>query len=223
MKKCGKLILSVSVLSASLMLSGLSPVFAASFPRGIVTGNHVNLRVKPGLQSKVIRQVNSKNVVSVLGNTKGWYNIKLSDGTKGWMSSTYVSLRDKNVSRAGVERDIVDFAKRFLGVGYVYGGSSEKGFDCSGFTSYVYKNFGVNLPRTAAGQSTAGTAVGKNDLQVGDLVLFKTLGSSKVNHAGIYIGDGNFIHSSSGSGEVRIDSLSSNYYTSHYATSRHVL
>ena len=128
-----------------------------------------------------------------------------------------------NVSRAGVERDIVDFAKRFLGVGYVYGGSSEKGFDCSGFTSYVYKNFGVNLPRTAAGQSTAGTAVGKNDLQVGDLVLFKTLGSSKVNHAGIYIGDGNFIHSSSGSGEVRIDSLSSNYYTSHYATSRHVL
>lgn len=224
MKIYSKLILGVSVLSTSLMLSGfLNPAFAEELPKGIVTGNDVNLRENPSLQAKSIMQVDINNIVSVLGKTDGWYQIKLSDGTEGWMSASYVSLREEDISRSGGLRDIVDFAKRFLGVGYVYGGSSPKGFDCSGFTSYVFKNFGINLPRTAFGQSSAGEAVDKSDLKVGDLVLFRTLGSKKINHAGIYIGDGNFIHSSSGKGEVRIDTLLDGYYNEHYATARRVI
>lgn len=223
MRICGKLIVGVSVLSTSLMLSGFfNPVFAGELPKGIVTGDNVNLREDPSLQAKAITQVDINNIVSVLGKTDGWYQVKLSDGTQGWMSASYVSLREEDVSRGGSLRDIVEFAKRFLGVGYVYGGSSPKGFDCSGFTSYVYKNFGIEIPRTSFEQSKAGVAVEKNDLQVGDLVLFKTLGSKKVNHAGIYIGDGNFIHSSSGSGEVRIDTLLTGYYNDHYAAARRV-
>ncbi len=218
-----KLVVGISVLFASLMFCGLlNNTFAAELPKGIVTGNNVNLREDSNLKAKVIKEVGINNVVSVLEKTDGWYHIKLSDGTEGWMSSDYISLRSEDVSRGGVVRDIVSFAKKFLGVGYVYGGSSPKGFDCSGFTSYVYKNFGVQLPRSACDQATAGTAVEKSDLQSGDLVLFKTLGSKKINHAGLYIGDGNFIHSSSGSGEVRIDTLLSGYYNEHYATARHV-
>ncbi|MDI6601129.1 MAG: C40 family peptidase [Thermoanaerobacteraceae bacterium] len=223
MKTYGKLIVGASVLSTSLMLSGFfNPVLADEFPKGIVTGDDVNLRENPGLESKVITQVDINNIIMVLGKTDGWYQIRLSDGTEGWMSASYVSLREEDISRSGGLRDIVDFAKRFLGVKYVYGGSSPKGFDCSGFTSYIYKNFGIELPRTAFEQSETGEAVDKSNLEVGDLVFFKTLGSKKINHAGIYIGEGNFIHSSSGGGEVRIDTLLTGYYNEHYAAARRV-
>lgn len=223
MKIYGKLIMGLCVLSASLMLSGFfNLAFAQELPKGIVTGDVVNLRENPGLEAKVITQVGISTIVSVLGKTDGWYQLQLSDGTQGWMSASYVSLREEDISRSGSERDIVDFAKRFLGVGYVYGGSSPKGFDCSGFTSYVYKNLGIEIPRTSLEQSKAGVAVEKSALKTGDLVFFKTLGSKKINHVGIYIGDGNFIHSSSGGGEVRIDTLLTGYYNDHYATARRV-
>jgi Bacterial SH3 domain./NlpC/P60 family. len=223
MKTYSRFLLGISVLSTSLMLAGFfNPVLADEFPRGIVTGDNVNLREDPSLDSKVITQVDINNVVMVLGKTDGWYQVKLSDGREGWMSASYVSLGKEDVSRGNGLRDIVDFAERFLGVKYAYGGSSPKGFDCSGFVSYVYKNFGVELPRTSLEQSRFGEAVDKEDLEVGDLVFFKTLGSKRINHVGIYIGDGNFIHSSSGGDEVRIDTLLSGYYNDHYAAARRV-
>ena len=111
-----------------------------------------------------------------------------------------------NSSAKGSE--IVAFAKKYLGSKYVYGGSSPSGFDCSGFTSYVYKNFGYSLTRTSSGQSSQGKAVSKSELQLGDLVCFsKSSGSKKIGHVGIYIGGGKFIHAANARKGVIISNL----------------
>lgn len=87
---------------------------------------------------------------------------------------------------------VLDYAYQFLGTPYVWGGSTPSGFDCSGFTSYVYKHFGVNLPRVSRDQASAGQKVAYANLQAGDLVFF---GDGSISHVGIYIGGGNMIHS----------------------------
>ena len=89
---------------------------------------------------------------------------------------------------SSVASGVVSLAYSLLGVPYVSGGSSPSGFDCSGFTSYVYKHFGISLPRTSGGQSGVGTAVTKANLQAGDLVIYS-------GHVAIYVGGGNVIHS----------------------------
>jgi cell wall-associated NlpC family hydrolase len=88
---------------------------------------------------------------------------------------------------------------------------------------HVFAKIGFVLPHKASSQSDIGTRIEKTDLRKGDLVFFKTLGSSVINHVGIYIGDGNFIHSSSGSGYVRINSLSSGYYLNCYQSARRLV
>ena len=116
---------------------------------------------------------------------------------------------------------IVATAKKYLGYKYVYGGSSPStGFDCSGFTSYVFKQYGITLSRTSAGQYSNGVAVSRSNLQPGDLVMF---GKSSITHVAIYIGGGQIIHASTPSTGVRIDSLSTGYYSNNYYGARRVL
>lgn len=105
---------------------------------------------------------------------------------------------------------IVSTANSVMGTKYVYGGTSTKGFDCSGFIGYVYKNAGVTLPRTSAGMFATGESVSKKNLHPGDLVFFNTSGKG-VSHVGIYIGSGKFAHSSSSKG-VSISKLNDPYY-----------
>lgn len=117
---------------------------------------------------------------------------------------------------------VLQYAAQFLNTPYKYGGTSPSGFDCSGFTQYVYKHFGVSLPRTAASQASAGTRVDKANLIPGDLVFFATEGSG-ISHVGIYAGSGRFIHSSSPtSGGVIYTSLSESFYSRTYAGARRV-
>ena len=111
---------------------------------------------------------------------------------------------------------IIAYAKQFLGCKYVYGGMSPSGFDCSGFTSYVYKHFGYSLNRTSSGQRSNGVAVDKSNLKAGDILCFN-------GHVGIYIGGGSFIHAANPSKGVIISSLSESYYTKNYITARRIL
>ncbi|MCE3203109.1 C40 family peptidase [Paenibacillus sonchi] len=109
-----------------------------------------------------------------------------------------------------------------LGTPYVWGGTTAAGFDCSGFILYIMEKFNAgDLPRTTGSQAKAGTEVSKDDLRLGDLVFFNTFGNG-VSHAGIYIGDGQFAHSSSSKG-VRISKLSDSYYRDRYVTARRVV
>ena len=126
-----------------------------------------------------------------------------------------------NVPASGNGSSIVATAKQYLGYKYTYGGSSPStGFDCSGFTSYVFKQHGISLNRTAAAQYSNGVAVSRANLQPGDLVMF---GKSGINHVAIYIGGGQIIHASTPSTGVRIDSLSTGYYNNNYVGARRVL
>ncbi|TEB17316.1 D-gamma-glutamyl-meso-diaminopimelic acid endopeptidase CwlS precursor [Pelotomaculum sp. FP] len=156
------------------------------------------------------------------------YDNKLTvDGVAG--EKTLLALQSANPQVAlanrgqAIDRDtqaIVAFARQYLGVPYAWAGQGPSGFDCSGFTYYVFDYFNINLPRTADGQYSAGSKVSK--LQPGDLVFFSTYEPGP-SHVGIYIGDNQFIHSSSGAGVVTITSLSDSYYKARYLGARRVI
>ena len=126
-------------------------------------------------------------------------------------------------SNSSMGSQIVSYAKQFLGVPYVYGGNGPSSFDCSGFTSYVYRHFGYTLNRTASTQLSNGVAVSKSELQPGDLVFFRYNTSYPASHVGIYIGNGQFIHASTNKYKVQIDQLMTGHYASVYVAARRIL
>jgi cell wall-associated NlpC family hydrolase len=111
----------------------------------------------------------------------------------------------------------------FLGVKYVYGGTSPSGFDCSGLVYYCYRHFGYSVNRTASGLAYNGTAVSSSELQPGDVILFTAQDGNYIGHTGIYIGNGQFIHAPHTGDVVKISSLSSTYYTNHYWGARRIV
>ena len=146
------------------------------------------------------------------------------DGLVG--DSTYRALMGRSipeVSRGSnyISRRVIQSSLQYVGVPYVFGGTSPNGFDCSGYVSYVFANAGVSLPRTADAQYEVGSPVSYGDLIPGDLVFFSTYDYG-VSHVGIYLGNGNFINASSSRG-VAVDSLSSSYWSSFYVGARRVL
>lgn len=109
---------------------------------------------------------------------------------------------------------------KLIGIDYDYGGTTTDGFDCSGFTAYVFKKLGVKLPHSSQAQSEMGDKVAKKDLRPGDLVFFNTSGSG-VSHVGIYVGDNKFAHSASKG--VTISDLDEKYYATRYLGARRVM
>jgi cell wall-associated NlpC family hydrolase len=115
--------------------------------------------------------------------------------------------------------DLLALSRRYLGVRYRWGGTTPQGFDCSGFLYYVFGRLGVTLPRTTFAMFAEGVPVPREDLQSGDIVFFETI-SPGPSHAGIYLGDGRFIHASSGAGRVLITSMDDGYYAPRYLGAR---
>ena len=122
------------------------------------------------------------------------------------------------------KQKLLEDAKYFKGGKYVWGGTTPKGFDCSGYVQYLYKKHDINLPRTAWAQSKKGLSVEKEDLQKGDLLFFLTdkKRGIPVTHVGIYIGDGNFIHAASKKKGIIISPLTHGSYAKTYVSAKRV-
>lgn len=179
----------------------------------------LNIRSGPGTDYEKAGKLYTGRVVEVLDLANGWYKLE-----NGYISADYVvEASASEAQSSGKAQELVDYALQFIGTPYVYGGSSPRGFDCSGFTSYVYKQCGVKINRTASAQLNNGYAVSRSDLQPGDLVMFKSGGSKPASHVGIYIGNGQFVHSSAPGVGVVIDSLNSNFYSRTYVGARRVV
>jgi cell wall-associated NlpC family hydrolase len=124
----------------------------------------------------------------------------------------------QSILEAREQQSVVRFARQLLGVRYVYGGTSpSSGFDCSGFTRFVYAHFGIDLPHYSGAQFDLGRSVTRGNLSPGDLVFFDGLG-----HVGIYVGGGRFIHAPHSGTRVSIESLSG-WYGSRYDGARRMI
>lgn len=197
-----------------------------------ITASALNIRSKPGLDADVLGKIPEGETASIIGINNGWLKVNYG-GITGYISPEYVGyvpLSGKNtaaaakpVASSNIGQQVVDKARQYMGVRYVYGGSSPSGFDCSGLTSYVYKSFGVSLNRSSGGQTSNGTKVSKGDLQPGDLVFFNSPGSGSVCHVGIYSGNGNFIHAVKPGRAVETDTLWSGYYDTYFWGARRIL
>lgn len=207
--------------------SGSEPI-----PYDIVTKTDYNLGVG---QTKVVEQGSNgskmvtysyvqKNGVDV---TKQVLEEKITQNPVNQVIAKGPSSKPITIASAGsyVSRGssgssgIVDRALSFQGAAYVFGGTSSNGFDCSGFTKYVYAGSGISLPRTSFAQFASGSAVSKNDLRPGDLVFFSTYAKG-ASHVGIYIGGGRFVHASNPSSGVKTSSLGDSFYSSRYLGAR---
>ena len=192
---------------------------------GRVNSEGVNVRSDASTDSSVLATVSDGTIVTVNGLVDGWYDVTCEYGTEGYIRSDFVDLTNSASSNS----DIVDTAKQYLGTRYVYGGASPSGFDCSGFTMYVYSQHGYSLPHSATSQwqSGLGTRVYSiSELQPGDLVFFNdpSRNAGKAcSHVGIYVGNGKHIHSSSSrNGGVIISDLTSGYYNTYFVGGIHV-
>lgn len=211
-----------------------------------VNAKSVYVRKGPGTEHEVVDSLILNNGVKVIAENGDWYKVEVA-GKTGYIAKRLLSSKQvSTTSRGEVDREdgevqndaqnnkvvetskgeqIVEYAKKYLGCKYVYGASGPNTFDCSGFTMYVLKNFGVTLSHSATAQSKVGTYVEKENLMPGDLVFFTDYETGNgIGHCGIYVGDGNFIHASSGTGYcVKISTLTSGSYLKRYNTARRVV
>ena len=119
-------------------------------------------------------------------------------------------------------QQVIDFAKKFLGTPYKWGGTTPAGFDCSGFVYYVYNSLGYKMPRMIADMNRQGTYVSKANLKPGDVIIFQNTYASGLSHVGLYVGDGKFIHSPNSRSVVSYADLYSTYYVNHYYSARRI-
>ena len=197
----------------------------------IVCDTTVNFRSQPNTSSSVLASLRNGTVVSVTGVQGGWFKVTYN-GQKGYVHPDYLSFSNvqgsgstdssgsssitppsNSVSYNGSSEKraaVLEYAAQFLGTPYVYGGSTPSGFDCSGFTSYVFKNTVGSIPRVAQAQFDATTRVSMDELLPGDLVFFGSSASS-ISHVGIYVGNNQFIHSPHTGDVVKYDSLTGSY------------
>ena len=216
---------------------------------GRVSGNGVNVRSGPDTSHSSLARANTGEEVYIIGFNNQWYKV-IYDTHVGYIRSDYLELTEipyenqaskksplffRNGSSTGITPsaaalkrpgsladEIIANAKKYIGVPYLWGGTTPSGFDCSGYVQYIFRQSGITLPRTTTEQYKVGTYVSKANLQPGDLVFLQNTYREGISLVGIYIGEGKMIHASSSKGIV-ISDLSSSYYTQHYYGARRVI
>ncbi|MBQ7415465.1 MAG: C40 family peptidase [Oscillospiraceae bacterium] len=217
---------------------------------GSISGNKVNIRSGPGTSYSSVARANKGDQAYIIGFNNQWYKV-IYNTHIGYIRSDYLDLTEipyenqasqnkplffvngkstgitpsasaLNGTTSGTAQQIITNAKKYLGTPYVWGGTTPKGFDCSGYVQYVFRQSGITLPRTTTEQYKVGTYVAKSNLQPGDLVFLQNTYRDGISHVGIYVGDGKMIHASSSKGVV-ISDLNNSYYTKHYYGARRVL
>ena len=190
--------------------------------------DNVHVRSNATTEGEIVDALPKNTALTVTGLSNGWYSVTCADGSTGYIRGDLVNLDASAkyallaASPSANGQAMVDLAMEFLGIRYVYGGSGPKTFDCSGFTMYLCKQFGVSLPHSATSQWLSGKGVqlhSVSDMQPGDLVFFcdPTRSDGKAcSHCGVYIGDGKFIHASSSKAKVVISDLTTGYYDRYY-------
>ena len=189
----------------------------------------VNFRSAASTSSTVLGELKNGTAVTVLSTSNGWSKVSYA-GTTGYISADYLvtassgtainpSNTAASVSISAKRQSVLNYAAQFLGVPYVYGGSTPSGFDCSGFTSYVFENTVGSLPRVAQAQYDATTRVSRDDLLPGDLVFFGS-STSSISHVGIYVGSNQFIHAPNTGDVVKYSSLTGSYATRYQGAGR---
>ena len=200
-----------------------------SYGYGVVTGSIVYMRSEPstsGIQVAVLSEGVNVKITSV---TDGWYGVKYGDFT-GFMHPDYLepvkvsTVATVSSVQLSEGQRIVSMAKRYLGYAYVWGGTSPStGFDCSGYTQYVFAKCGYTLNYRTQ-QYKNGISVSYSNLKPGDLVFFATSGNGSISHVGIYIGNGYFIHAPKPGDVVKISSMAyGSYYYGTYVCARRII
>lgn len=216
MRKTIKITLCLALL---LILS----ITALAYERAYVSCDVLNVRVSPNTECDIIKQVRTNTPVDIIYTTDtGWCSVLFEDNTTGFVSARYLKMENEiNSSIAG--NQIAEDAYKYLGCRYVYGTEGPNTFDCSGFTSFLYKKYGYTLPRASYSQASVGRYIEKEKLKAGDLLFFSNSSTNNIGHVGIYVGGGEFIHASTSNRGVVKDSLSSDYYVRHYKTARRIV
>ncbi|MGM7634705.1 C40 family peptidase [Bacillus sp. Hm123] len=139
-----------------------------------------------------------------------------------FMLTLTIFLPTSRTQAASIGESMVSYGKNFMGVRYVFGGTTPRGFDCSGFTQYVYKKHGISIPRTTGEQYRVGTSVAKSQLKPGDLVFFKNTYKRGISHVGIYAGNNQVLNATTSKG-IALVSLSNSYWGPKYAGAKRVV
>jgi cell wall-associated NlpC family hydrolase len=190
---------------------------------GTVLANVLNIRSGPATTFTILSKIPLGGQTHVLGETNGWYQVQLSDGRIGYASKLYMKLetptKEQNVDL------VIAVAQSLIGTPYVWGGNSFQngGFDCSGFTQYVFKQAGYTLNRVSVDQATQGTTVDRNSLQPGDLLFFSLAGDNRISHVGIYIGNGKMIHSPKTGDFVKTTDITTSFWQTRLMLAKRII
>ncbi len=231
-----KLMLGTMVVGTLSLFPGVAVNAATSAPTtasaavflnktATVTATSLNMRSGTSTVHPVIHVLWKGNIVKVIGESNGWYQIKLTDGRTGWASGQYLRLNNQQTTRQEKVDALIAYSKTFLGTPYVYGGDSpsDGGFDCSGFTQYVFGKNGYTINRISKDQALNGKSVTEANLQPGDLVFHSFDRTGVISHVGIYLGGGKMIHSPKTGDTVKITDITTSYWTSRYVTARRII
>lgn len=213
-------------LVSSFNVSYIEEVPANTYYASIDSSDGLVLRSKKDATSEAITTIPGDEFAKITSVSNEWFGVTYKDQS-GFISKEFSTLHSGQMpdSVSNKADKIIDFAKQYVGKPYIWGGTTlSVGTDCSGFTSSVYKNFGISINRTSSSQYSNGTRVSRGELKKGDLVFFDTSGGNNgsISHVGMYVGNGQFIHSSTKRGVI-VSDLNSGYYNNAYVGATRIL